>query len=196
MMSLSDDRQAADWPRFVNLLVNVPQRFGERPALQGIARQGVLAHVLFVVAAGRPRISVPVAAVPDFRRPVLAELLESGELLRCASARGSAHVAPVLLLDAVRQLPAPVRERLVENDPVAAAWAGWVRSAPAPRPLTEVAADVLAHARDSGRLDVTAAQLAAVAETFGLGAIGALVRGSVGPARVAAEALARSATAS
>jgi hypothetical protein len=181
MVLLPSDPLAPDWSRFVNTLVNVPRRFAiERPALQGISRQGVLAHILFVVASGRPRLSVPVAAVPEFRRGVLAELLESGEILKCTSERGSAHVAPVILLDAVRQLPQCWRERLLDGDPVAAVWREWTRSAPTPRPLTEIASDVLAHASDAGHLPLTADRLRSVAETYGLTAIGALVRGTIG----------------
>jgi hypothetical protein len=184
MVHAPRDLFATDWSRFVNLLVNVPRRFAtERPALQGIARQGVLAHVLFVAAAGRPRLSVPVAAVPEFRRGVLAELLECGELLRCTSERGSAYVAPAILLDAVRQLPQAWRDRLLDGDPVATVWPAWSRTAPTPRPLTEIASDVLAHASEAGHLQLTAQALAAVAQAYGLGAIGALVRGTVGAVR-------------
>lgn len=181
MVLLPLEPLAPDWSRFVNLLVNVPRRFvTERPALHGIGRQGVLAHVLFVASAGRPRLSVPVAAVPEFRRGVLAELLECGELLRCTSVRGSAHVAPVLLLDAVRQLPQSWREQLLADDPVAAVWPAWMRRAPSPRLLTEIACDVLAHARDAGRTEAVAAELGSAAEAFGLTAIAALVRGTLG----------------
>lgn len=169
-----------DWSRFVHLLVNVPRRFVcERPALDSLPRQGVMAHVLFVIGAGRPRVSAPVAAVPPFRLGVLAELLEAGELLRCRSERGSAHVAPVLLLDAVRQLPRRWREQILGDDPAAACCAQWLQSSPTLRPLTEVAADVLAEALDAGTLESTAEQLTSVARAFGLTAIEALTRGTL-----------------
>jgi hypothetical protein len=181
MASQPYDAVPAHWSRFVHLLVNVPRRFElERPGLRGIARQGTMAHVLFVAASGRPRLSVPVSSVPEFRRGLLAELLENGELLRCTSERGSAQVAPVMLLDAVRQLPRDLRDRLLSADAVSAAFREWLPSARAPRPLTEVASDVLAHASEAGTLAVTAEQLGAVAEAFGLTHIAALVRGAVG----------------
>lgn len=170
----------AHWSSFVHLLVNVPRRFvTERPALHGIARQGTMAYVLFVAASGRPRLSVPVSAVPESRRGTLAELLESGELLRCTSERGSAHVAPVLLLDAVRQLPQAWQDRLISTDPAGEIWREYLGRAPAPRPLTEVASDVLARAEETGELVATVRRLDGLARAFGLTAIAALVRGAV-----------------
>jgi hypothetical protein len=186
----------AHWSAFVHLLVNLPRRFQlERPALNGLARQGTMAHVLFAVAAGRPRLSVPVSAIPEFRRATLAELLECGELLRCTSERGSAQVAPAILLDAVRQLPQPCRDRLLAGDPVASVWPAWIARAAAPRPLTEIASDVLAHADEAGSLAATAAQLEAVAAGLGLTAIAALVRGAAAGRGAPARAVARAAPA-
>ncbi len=170
------DLHAAAWSTFVNTLVNVPRRFvAERPHLGGLARQGTLAHLLFV-AATRPRLTVPVTAVPEFRRGELGELLEVGECLPCTH-DGRPHVAPVLLLDAARQLPASVRDPLVAADPIAEVWPAWLAAAPAPRPLTVVADEVLAHAREAGQLAVTAARLALVAAELQLPEIAALVRG-------------------
>jgi hypothetical protein len=178
----------ASWSSFIHLLVNVPRRFEtERPALHGIARQGTMAHLLFAVAA-RPRLSLPVSAFPEFRRAALAELLEVGELLRCTSERGSAHVAPTILLEAVRQLSPRWRDRLLAGDPVAGIWPAWIASAPPPRPLTEVACDVLVHADAAGTLAATAEQLAAVAAEMGLTEVAALVRGAAPEHRVAPRA--------
>jgi hypothetical protein len=176
--ALEDARMGAAWQRFVELLVNQPWRFECERGVHGLARQGVLAHVLFAVAAGRPRLSVPVACVPEFRRGALAELLESRELVRCTSPRGSAHVAPAILLDAVRQLPDRIRTRLLAQDPVRNAWREWLRVAPPPRPLTEVASDALAYAVEGGRGAEAREALRAVAIAFGIGNVAAMLHGA------------------
>ncbi len=127
---------------------------------------------------------MPVASIPDFRRDSLMELLECGELLRCSSERGTACVSPVLLLDAVRQLPAPLSARLLAGDPVSSIWPGWAANAPAPRPLTEVASDVLAHAGGARDRISLVAKLQVIADDLGLSAIAAMARGAGATARL------------
>jgi hypothetical protein len=120
-----------------------------------------------------------VSSVPDFRLGVLAELVECGELVRCSSERGSAHVAPAILLDVVRQVDPRVRDLLLSADPVGAVWREWLRRARSPRPLSEVASDVIAQADEAGDFAAIAEQLGDVAQAFGLTSVGALVRGTI-----------------
>lgn len=177
--------QAQAWEAFVHSLVNVSARLRhERPALEGsLPRQGALACVLFLCAS-RPRLSVPVAGLPAFRREAVEELLASGELVACSSPRGSAFVAPAILLDAARQLPLDWRERLLQGDPAAGVWAEYLARAPAPRPLTEVAVELLTSADDPRAAARTAERLAGVAAGVGLVEVAAMARGA---ARVGAE---------
>ncbi|BDG09986.1 hypothetical protein [Anaeromyxobacter paludicola] len=169
------------WTRFVHAFVNVSSRFrAERPEVAAsIERQGALAWVLYVCAANRPRLSVPVAGLPEFRRSGIEGLLGTGELVACSSPRGSAFVSPAILLDAARQLPREWQERLLTGDPVASVFGAWRERAPAPRPLTAVAVDLLAAAGDPE----AAARLAGIAAAMGLEDVAALARGAVRGAR-------------
>lgn len=178
--------EAQAWAAFVHSFVNVSARLRhERPALEGsLPRQGALACVLFLCAS-RPRLSVPVAGLPAFRREVVEELLSAGELLPCSSPRGSAFVAPALLLDAARQLPQAWQERLLEGDPAAGAWGQYLARAPSPRPLTEVAVELLTSADDPRASARLAERLAGVAAGVGLAEVAAMARGA---ARVGAGA--------
>ncbi|HZZ84120.1 MAG TPA: hypothetical protein VFE30_06255 [Anaeromyxobacteraceae bacterium] len=175
--------QAQAWSAFVHTLVNASSRLrSERPALgDSLERRGALACVLYLCAS-RPRLSVPVAGLPEFRREAVEQLIPAGELLPCASARGSAFVAPAILLEAVLQLPPEWRERLLEGDPAAGIWGEWSARAPAPRPLTEVAVELLAAAPDPEAAARLARRLADVALGVGLEGVAALARGA---ARVA-----------